>query len=291
MTGYELTGFELEGEYFKDIPSYDGKYEISTFGRVLSFCKKTPKILSNDCSGRYQRVGLTGGKHENIHRLVALTFIDNPNDHPDVDHIDGNRDNNNVENLRWVSKVENQANRITKGRKPEIRHRWKEGKKDKSKNFKTYEEAQEHLELLGKGSIQIRACWKYENGDRDSQVFDTVEEAQDFLDNIKPQKVYGENITNDNINLEKNTSTISMKKNPKRIRTIDCECGGRTSTEDSKKEAHENTQRHKNWVENGIKFGTGDGREICGCGGNYLKSHRARHQKRLKHIEWLATQQ
>lgn len=51
-----------------------------------------------------------------MHRLVAYAFLDNPDNLPEVDHIDGNPANNNVENLRWVSHRENMNNPISKKR-------------------------------------------------------------------------------------------------------------------------------------------------------------------------------
>ena len=69
--------------------------------------------------GGYKAVNLyLNGKMKTykVHRLVALTFIANPDNKPCVDHIDGNRTNNNVNNLRWVTNSENQMNRKgTKG--------------------------------------------------------------------------------------------------------------------------------------------------------------------------------
>lgn len=50
-------------------------------------------------------------KGELIHRLVALHFINNPNGYPEVDHIDRDKENNNVDNLRWVTKSENNKNK------------------------------------------------------------------------------------------------------------------------------------------------------------------------------------
>jgi hypothetical protein len=50
-------------------------------------------------------------KGELIHRLVALHFVDNPEGKPEVDHIDHNRQNNNADNLRWLTKSENNSNK------------------------------------------------------------------------------------------------------------------------------------------------------------------------------------
>lgn len=50
-------------------------------------------------------------KNRSVHRLIAETFIENPEGKPCVDHINRNKDDNSVENLRWVTHAENQANR------------------------------------------------------------------------------------------------------------------------------------------------------------------------------------
>lgn len=59
----------------------------------------------------YLNVGLTGTdgkrKHINVHRLVALTHVDNPENHPVVHHVDNNKFNNSVSNLQWCSHAEN----------------------------------------------------------------------------------------------------------------------------------------------------------------------------------------
>lgn len=97
--------FEDTQEQWKDIDGLEGEYAISTKGRVKNI--KTGRILvAKDNGTGYLKVSL---KHKNyyIHRLTALAFIDNPNNLPEVDHRDENKKNNDVSNLRWVSKSEN----------------------------------------------------------------------------------------------------------------------------------------------------------------------------------------
>lgn len=88
----------------KDYPNYS----INEKGEVKN---KYSKILKPRTAGRgyycYHLRNENGVKNEYIHRLVAKTFIPNPNNLPQVDHIDGDKSNNNVSNLRWVSNYEN----------------------------------------------------------------------------------------------------------------------------------------------------------------------------------------
>ena len=81
-------------------------YQVNILGEVRN--KKTGKILKNYLSNGYYCVDL--GKQYNIHRLIALQFIPNPENLSDVDHIDGNKINNSIENLRWTSHQQNNMN-------------------------------------------------------------------------------------------------------------------------------------------------------------------------------------
>ena len=101
-------------EIWKDIKGYEGKYMVSNLGRFKSLNYRRTgkeKILEGypDKDG-YLYVNLCKdgkGKQCMIHRLVAMAFIPNPDNLPEVNHIDENKQNNYVENLEWCSKSYN----------------------------------------------------------------------------------------------------------------------------------------------------------------------------------------
>lgn len=102
-------------EEWKQIVGYDN-YFISNFGNIKNNNTNIIKKPQQDNKG-YYRVQLykkTGNKNFRIHRLVALYFIENPNNYTEVDHIDENKTNNNVLNLRWCSGSQNCHNRSKK---------------------------------------------------------------------------------------------------------------------------------------------------------------------------------
>ena len=98
-------------EIWKDIKGYEGRYKVSNFGRVKSLLGRKEKILKplNQSKGYYKVILYKENKGENrcIHRLVAETFISNPKNKIDVNHKDGNKHNNNVNNLEWNTRSEN----------------------------------------------------------------------------------------------------------------------------------------------------------------------------------------
>lgn len=98
-------------EIWKDIPNYEGLYQISNYGRVKTLNPRYNKVESNiksvrKCHDGYYRLDL----HKNgvkktyyIHKLVALAFLPNPNNYTVVNHKDENKENNYVDNLEWCT--------------------------------------------------------------------------------------------------------------------------------------------------------------------------------------------
>jgi len=108
-------------EEYRDIPDFPN-YEVSNLGNVRN--KKTNKILkprefkkrSNYICYGVQLYNDTRqlGYHKKIHKLVAEAFIPNPENKPEIDHIDRNSSNNKVDNLRWATRSENCINTKTR---------------------------------------------------------------------------------------------------------------------------------------------------------------------------------
>lgn len=91
-----------------DIPGYNGKYQLNKRGQVKSNTVISKgKLLAISETNGYQRVKLNN-HYVSLHRLVAKTLIPNPKQLEQVNHIDGNKQNNNVDNLEWISRSDNQ---------------------------------------------------------------------------------------------------------------------------------------------------------------------------------------
>lgn len=110
-------------EIWKDIPNFEGRYQVSNFGRVKSLKRKVKTGRNgyrtinetfikprNDNNRGYQTINLRIYPQKysiSLHRLVAKMFIPNPNNLPEVNHKDSNPSNNNAKNLEWCTQSYN----------------------------------------------------------------------------------------------------------------------------------------------------------------------------------------
>ena len=123
--------YQPDVEEWKPIKGYEGLYEVSNFGRVKSLdrincCGKRvqSKLFSTQAKKNYITVVLNNdgnSKTFRIHRLVAQAFIPNPENKPCVNHKDGNKQNNHVNNLEWCTHSENMKHAHDTGLLPPTR--------------------------------------------------------------------------------------------------------------------------------------------------------------------------
>jgi hypothetical protein len=121
----------MEQEQWKPIKGYEGKYDVSNFGRVRSYYKglhiKTQRI--NNCGYCYVKLYVRGKRQKmaRVNRLVAEAFIPNPDNMSDVNHKDMNKLNNHVSNLEWTSHADNVKHSYDSGKRHA--HRWTDEEK------------------------------------------------------------------------------------------------------------------------------------------------------------------
>ena len=101
-------------EIWKDIEGYEGLYQVSNIGRVKSLTTGNLKALTLFKNSYHKLVLYKHNKQSTfyIHQLVAKAFIHNPDNKITINHIDGNKLNNNVNNLEWTTYLENMTHAI-----------------------------------------------------------------------------------------------------------------------------------------------------------------------------------
>ena len=142
----------MESEEWRDVVGYEGLYQVSSLGNV----KKGDKALKPSLliTGYYsiQLIKDKIKKCFTVHRLIGKAFLSNPNNCTDIDHINRIRNDNRLENLRWVTRSDNLINRTYNNSTTGQRHIYRDGnlyyvrvsrnyKKIHVGNFKTLEEA------------------------------------------------------------------------------------------------------------------------------------------------------
>lgn len=117
-------------EQWKPVVGYEEKYAVSNLGNVMNI--QTYKLVRPRKTKRgYMHINLCSKTHQ-LHRVVAMSWLPNPDNKPHVDHIDGDTTNNRVSNLEWVTPSENSMRRE--------RRSWStSARKVKCSNGKTYE--------------------------------------------------------------------------------------------------------------------------------------------------------
>lgn len=138
-------------EIWKPLKDYEGRYEVSNLGNIRSLNyhltgkMQLLKQQKNKDGYLYVSVPKEYNKRRQIliHRAVAMAFIENPLNKPEVNHKDGNKQNNNSDNLEWVTMQENQRHAWTNGLKEKVRiESSKRGMEEKTiKRLKEYNDA------------------------------------------------------------------------------------------------------------------------------------------------------
>ena len=178
-------------EEWRQIQGYEGLYEVSNLGRVKSLkrgkCNNEKLLkLREGNRGGYLVVILYKDKKRttyNVHKLVAMTFIPNPENKPFIDHINTIRTDNRVENLRWVTERENANNELTKKHISESK-----------KGHKVSEETKKKISTINKGR-KLTDIQKNKLGESHKkkvvQLNKDTNELIKIWDSIKDAKIIG----------------------------------------------------------------------------------------------------
>lgn len=110
---------------WKEIPDYEGIYEVNNIGQIRNSTNgKILKQQENPLGYKFVNLSKKGNaKKQRVHRLVALCFLENPEDKPFINHLDSNPRNNHLDNLQWCTQSENIQYAYDHGNKKPTKHR------------------------------------------------------------------------------------------------------------------------------------------------------------------------
>ena len=146
----------------KDIPGFEGKYQATTNGDIFSLLSNKFLKLGDDTYG-YETCNLHDKTYK-VHKLIAKTFLENPENYIHIDHINRNRKDNRLCNLRYVSLSENQLNKAPYVKKPE------------------------HLKNIEVKKTTFKVTVRIKDKPTIYKSFKTLKEAQTFRDTILNEK-------------------------------------------------------------------------------------------------------
>lgn len=189
MARYKHYKLLNEVEVWKDVIGYEGLYIVSSMGRIKSLDRiiatsngknqlhkgKMMKLLDNGNGYFFVRIK---GKISYIHRLVAKAFIPNPDNLPEVDHIDTNKGNNKVGNLKWASRKDNCNNELTRSHITEAQKGRKvseETKRKLSESCKGRKHTEEARRKISEAQYKKVYCIELD------RIFNSIKEASNEL--------------------------------------------------------------------------------------------------------------
>ena len=155
----------MKNEIYVPLKNYEQEYKISNHGNICSIKYKKTIILKQTknshgyklvtlCKNGYVKIGL-------LHRLVAEAFITNPENKPQVNHIDNCTYNNYFENLEWVTSKENYEHSRKQGRSSVLLATKSLILQNNKKRILTYEQAQEIRKLYSLGETKSSLAKKF----------------------------------------------------------------------------------------------------------------------------------
>lgn len=154
----------------KDVVGYEGLYQVSDTGQIYSLISNK-YLKQRHYKNGYMHIDLHKNKESKtflVHRLVAIAFLENPNNLPQVNHIDGDKTNNNLNNLEWCDQYYN------------MKHASEHGLLKSTKGQKLSEETKKKMSLSRKGHKAYyykRVAQIDPNTDKIIKIFNSTHDA------------------------------------------------------------------------------------------------------------------